>query len=175
MMHGLCRTFLFTSSLVLVALPGAGDPPETATMDCRNARGDSTSITEIGHTFESWRTAVREGDLDALVDLVTEDAEFWTHSRPALTGREALRTAFAPVLGAYEMDQEIDCQELVVEGPLAFFRGMEINRISPVGGGEPMIQRQRAFSILQRGDDGVWRFARGMTNLPPQDEEGAGG
>jgi hypothetical protein len=28
--------------------------------------------------------------------------------------------------------------------------------------------RQRAFSILFRGPDGAWRFARGMTNQPPE-------
>lgn len=31
------------------------------------------------------------------------------------------------------------------------------------------IVRQRAFSVLQKEADGVWRFYRGMTNLPPQD------
>lgn len=147
-------------------------------MNCRNARGDEASIIQIAHTFKTWRTAVREGDLDTLVSLVTEDGEFWTHSRPPLKGRDAVRAAFAPVLASYHLDQELDCEEIIVEGRLAFVRGTELNRVTPVtpiGGGEPVLQTQRAFSILLRGDDGVWRFARGMTNLPPQEETSAGG
>lgn len=144
-------------------------------MDCRNTRGDAASIAEIAHTFDTWRTAVRAGDLDTLVTLMTEDGEFWTHSQPALKGRDALRAAFTPILAAYELDQGFDCEEILVEGDLAFVRGTERNRVTPVDGGEPMVQLQRAFSVLLRGKDGVWRFARGMTNLPPQGEPGTDG
>jgi uncharacterized protein (TIGR02246 family) len=144
-------------------------------MDCGVVRGEESSVAEIARTFERWRAAVGAGDLDVLLGLVTEDAEFWTHSRPALRGRDALRAAMKPLLGQYEMDQEFDCLELIVEGPWAFARGTEINHVTPVDGGEPIIQRQRAFSVLRRGEDGVWRFARGMTIPAPQEGEAAGG
>src|SRR5215210_3922892 len=67
----------------------------------------------------------------------------------------------------YEIHQGFERQEIVVSGDLAFVRGMEINQVVPRDGSLPMEIRQRAFSILFRGPDGVWRFARGMTNRPP--------
>jgi ketosteroid isomerase-like protein len=45
---------------------------------------------------------------------------------------------------------------------------MEVNRATPRAGGEGIVRRQRAFMVLRRDEDGQWRFARGMTHLPPE-------
>jgi ketosteroid isomerase-like protein len=42
-------------------------------------------------------------------------------------------------------------------------------RVEPRDGGPTREMTQRAMLILRRGDDGRWRYARGMTNgLPPE-------
>lgn len=123
---------------------------------------------EIAELFEQWRAAGRAGDAERLAGLVTEDAEFWTPGLPPMRGRDAVRTAFPPVFAQYEVDQEFTCQELVVSGDWAFARGLEINRATPRAGGAEILRRQRAFMVLRRDEDGQWRFARGMTHLPPE-------
>ncbi|MFW6202482.1 MAG: YybH family protein [Gemmatimonadota bacterium] len=139
-------------------------------MECRDIDNpEGQSLEALRRTFDHWREALRAGDLDTVVDLVTEDAEFWTNGRPTLQGRQSLRRAFAPIMEEWTLDQAFDCRELIVSGDVAFARGMESNRLVPVSGGEAVTERQRAFSVLRRGDDGVWRFARGMTNLPPEE------
>lgn len=125
----------------------------------------------IEKLFHDWAEAGRRGDAHAMAQMVTEDAEFWTHGAAPLRGREAVVPRMAAFFESYEMDQGFERQELILSGDLAFVRGMEINRVKPrEGGAPPMEIRQRAFSILFRGTDGVWRFARGMTNRPPEGE-----
>jgi ketosteroid isomerase-like protein len=65
--------------------------------------------------------------------------------------------------------QDYECQELIVRGDRAFMWGLERNKRTPRAGGDVVIVQQRAFSVLHRSADGQWRFARGMTNLPPEE------
>lgn len=130
-----------------------------------------TSAEEaIEKLFRDWAEAGRRGDAHAMAEMVTEDAEFWSHGAAPLQGREAVAPRMAAFFQSYEIDQDFERQELVVAGGLAFVRGMEINRVKPRDGTPQMEIRQRAFSILFRGEDGVWRFARGMTNKPAEEE-----
>jgi uncharacterized protein (TIGR02246 family) len=125
----------------------------------------------IAELFDHWQAAGRAGDAERLASLVTEDAEFWTPGLLPIRGRDAVRAAFPPVFAQYEVDQEFTCQEFIVSGDWAFARGLEVNRATPRGGGEAIVRRQRAFMVLRRDEeDGQWRFARGMTHLPPEGE-----
>jgi uncharacterized protein (TIGR02246 family) len=121
----------------------------------------------------AWREGLAAGDLDRVAGLVTEDAEFWSQGQPPLRGRKAVREAFSPFLAQYTMDQEFQCEELIVVEDWGFMRGLEVNRLLPRDGVGETVVRQRAFSVIHRGRDGVWRFHRGMTHQPP--EENAGG
>ena len=122
---------------------------------------------EIDRLFQEWSEVVHRGDAQALAGLMTEDAEFWSHGAAPLKGREETIARMATFFQDHDLHQVFERTEIVVSGDLAFVRGMEINRVTPRDG-EPMEVRQRAFSILFRGPDGAWRFARGMTNRPPE-------
>ncbi|HSG48936.1 MAG TPA: SgcJ/EcaC family oxidoreductase, partial [Longimicrobiales bacterium] len=126
----------------------------------------------IDALLAAWREALAAGDVDRVAELVSEDAEFWTQGRPPLHGREALREAFQPLLVQYDMDQEFQCQELIVADEWAFMRGMEVNHLRARDGSGERTVRQRAFSVMHRGPDGVWLIHRGMTHQPPEEAGG---
>lgn len=128
-------------------------------------RQDETEA--IGRLFRDWAEAGRWGNAEALAALVTEDAEFWTQGAPAVRGRGAVRATMAAFFERFELAQDFEREELLLDGDLALVRGVEINRVTPRDGSPPLEIRQRAFSILLREADGAWRFARGMTNRPP--------
>lgn len=164
---------LATAALSLSA-PHATVAQANADVHCAvvdtNAEADPSAqeaVQGIYALLAAWRGALREGDIEAVTTLVTEDAEFWSHGAAPLTGRPALADAFRPFFTGYEFLQDFDCHELVVRGDLAFMRGLERNRLVPRDGGDTMEVEQRAFSVMRRGVDGRWRFARGMTNEPP--------
>lgn len=121
----------------------------------------------IDRTLEEWAEAFAAGDIDALVGLVTEDAEFWPPGQPALVGRAAARAAFRSFYDRFEATQRFEELERWVTPPTALLRGIEHNRVMPRDGGDEIVQRQRAFSFLRLEADGRWRFARGITTPPP--------
>jgi uncharacterized protein (TIGR02246 family) len=124
----------------------------------------------IGQLFRDWAADGRRADAEALAALVTEDAEFWTQGAAAVRGRDAVRATMAAFFERFELAQDFEREELLLDGDLALVRGVEINRMTPRDGFPPLSVieiRQRAFSILLREADGAWRFARGMTNRPP--------
>lgn len=115
----------------------------------------------------AWSEALAAGDVDRMASIVTPEAEFWSPGQAPIRGREAVKAAFRPFFERYRMRQEFDRHELIVTGPWAFMRGLEVNRLTDRTSGEESCVRQRAFSLMQRGSDGAWRFHRGMTSQPP--------
>jgi uncharacterized protein (TIGR02246 family) len=124
---------------------------------------ETSGDSAIEQLFQNWSEAVRRGDAQALRDLMTEDAEFWAQGTAPLKGPDETIARMATFFQGYGLHQVFERKEIVVSGDLAFVRGMEVNRVIPRDGA-PLEVRQRAFSILFRGPDGAWRFARGMTN-----------
>jgi len=129
--------------------------------------GDTDDRAAIDAVRDAWVAAVAAGDAAALADLVTPDYEVWAHGAPAMTGPAAVVAAMSAALARYAVTHGYDPIETVVAGDWAFQRGIEEMRVEPRDGGPAREMRQRALLILRRGDDGRWRYARGMTNGLP--------
>jgi uncharacterized protein (TIGR02246 family) len=133
------------------------------------------AIDAIDALFEAWKSALASKNVEALVAMVTEDAEFWSNAAPPLVGRKAVRAVLNTFLAQYDHRQEFDRLEILVAPDLAFVRGIEHNYIRPVGGGPETRHLQRAFMVIRREPNSGWRFARGMTNLLPAEEPSSQG
>jgi uncharacterized protein (TIGR02246 family) len=125
----------------------------------------------IDRALSRWASALAGADVGLISDLVTEDAEFWTHGAEPLRGRSAVVNAFKPLLDTYELSQRFEEQERCLGPGWSLLRGVEVNTLRPRKGGPKTEVRQRAFSLLRRGNDGRWRFARGMTNQGPLEKD----
>jgi uncharacterized protein (TIGR02246 family) len=133
---------------------------------------DASSEDRVGveWTHHSWAQAIRRGDVATLISLVTEDAEFWPSGGEPLTGRLQIAEAVQKQIAKYSWEQEFEIQEQIFAGDWVFVRGVETNRLKPRAGGDSQVHRQRVFSVLRREADGVWRYARGISNPPPANE-----
>lgn len=112
--------------------------------------------------YAAWEKAFREGDVETIESLVTPDYLLFAPGAQPV-GIEALRPRLAAVFAAYAIELEFESEERIVSGDLAFERGWDVQTVRPREGGEARQQRQRVFLVLQRGADGVWRFARGIS------------
>ena len=101
---------------------------------------------------------------------------FWSSLPPTTSfGRQARRRRLVirslrdslPLSAPYYLVPSFEREEQLVSGDLAFERGWDIQEIHPRVGGDARIHRQRVFLLLQRGRDGKWRFARGMSQAGP--------
>jgi uncharacterized protein (TIGR02246 family) len=133
----------------------------------------SDDETAIRALFDEWKAAMARHDLEALIAMTEADAEFWTNGAPAMKGHEVMRATLPVLFARFRLEQDFEYVEVLVGGDLAVVRGVEHNRILPLDGGPPIERDQRAVSILLRRD-GRWRFARGITNLPPAPADVAG-
>ena len=129
----------------------------------------TTQADDVGvdQALSEWARAFAAGDVAALVALVTPDAEFWTQGAPPLVGHEAVARTLEDFFGRFRAVQRFTELERFVASDWAIVRGEERNTLTPKDGGAPIEHRQRAFSLLRRGPDDRWRFARGMTNQGP--------
>ena len=115
----------------------------------------------------TWITAVAAADAESLRPLLTDDYEVWAHAAPPVHGPEAAVLAMRAAMTQYRIAQRFDVIETVVTGEWAFERGVEEMTVTPIAGGTARTMTQRALLILHRGNDGRWRYARGMTNGLP--------
>lgn len=134
----------------------------------RAAGSDSDDRAGIFALRDTWMDVVASGDARGLADLVTSDYEAWTHGAPALGGPQTVVAVMGAALARFSVVQSYEPSETIVFGDWAFQRGIERIRATPRDGGPAQENVQRALVILRRGEDGRWRYARGMTNGLPQ-------
>lgn len=118
MLSSLTRTpFVVALALTTTVAPVTADPGDP--MNCDSLQARDAEARKIAETFHQWDAAMRAGamragDVPGPLDLVTEDAELWTSWQPAFKGREALGAAFEPLFQAFELEQDFECEELIV-------------------------------------------------------------
>jgi len=133
--------------------------------DSAGARGASDS-SGIDALYVAWRKAMQRGDVDAILGLLTPDYVLWAPEKPAI-GLTELQPLLAAALAAYEIESTFEREERIVSGDLAVERGWDVQKIKPRAGGPARTQRQRIFVVLRRTPEGVWRFARGISQAGP--------
>lgn len=138
------------------------------TRDSLSGTSDDTARNAIDALRDAWVAAVAAADAGALRDMVTPDYEVWAHGAPTLAGPDAVVGAMRAALAKYAITQSYEPIETVVSGDWGFQRGIERIRAVPLDGGPVSDVTQRGLLIVHRGEDGRWRYARGMTNgFPP--------
>src|SRR5438105_1182750 len=116
---------------------------------------DERAVREL---VEKWMDASRRGDLDTVLNLMTDDIIFMTPGREPF-GKEEFRAASEAMSGV-EMDGRAQIQELRVLDGWAWIRNHIELTVTPPADGEPVHRSGYTLSILQKGDDGRWRLAR---------------
>jgi len=116
----------------------------------------------IDQLYDTWRDAYARRDVDAVLRLLTDDYVLMAPGMPPVTS-EKLRPLLEGAFAKYDVVSEFEREEQIVSGDLAFERGWDVQKVRVRDSGETTDRRQRIFLILRRGADGVWRFARGMS------------
>lgn len=115
-----------------------------------------------------WLAAERRQDVPSLLELVTDDAVFLLPNGQSVAGKAAIGTMFRAYFASFSGDHQATTDEVQIVGDWAFTWGRENTTLTPVRGGDPIALRGFGLSILRRGADGQWRFARGINNLALQ-------
>jgi uncharacterized protein (TIGR02246 family) len=115
-----------------------------------------------------WLAAERRRDIPALLAMVTDDAVFLMPNGQLLKGKPAIEQLYRTYFEQWSSDHRATFDEVQVAGDWAFAWGHETTTLQPMGGGDALQFRGFGMSILARGTDGQWRFARGINNMAPE-------
>ena len=115
---------------------------------------DEQSIRDL---VQTWMDATRRGDIDTVLDLMTDDIVFMTPGREPF-GKQEFRQQSAGMAGV-QMNGRAEIREMQVLGDWAWIRN-HIDLTAIPAGGEPIRRSGFTLSILQKGADGRWRLAR---------------
>jgi uncharacterized protein (TIGR02246 family) len=116
----------------------------------------------IDALYAAWMDAYRRRDVDAVLALLTPDYVLLRPNAPPVAV-SALRPLIAAPFEKFDVSIAFEREDRVVSGDLAFEWGWDVQTARPRDGGEARTGRQRVAVLLQRGADGAWRFARGIT------------
>jgi uncharacterized protein (TIGR02246 family) len=115
---------------------------------------DERSIRDLVAT---WFAASKTGNLQAVLDLMTDDVIFMVPGRKPF-GKEAFAAAFEG-LKQVSIEGRSDIQELHLLGDWAYLRNyIEVTATPP--NGDTMRRTGYTLTILRKETDGRWRITR---------------
>lgn len=122
---------------------------------------------EIRELVSRWLRATREGDVDTVLSLTTEDVVFLAPDQAPMQGRDAFGKGLRAVLGTHAIDSTSEIDEVAVSGDIAYCRSSLTVTVTTPHNATPTQSRGHTLTIFRRGDDGKWRLARDANMLVP--------
>lgn len=121
---------------------------------------------QIRSLIETWLAATREGDLDTVLSLMTEDVLFLTPGNAPMS-REGFAAASKAMAGKVKFDGRSEIEEITVTGDKAICRTRLEIVVTPQDGGAPVKRTGTTLSVYSKGMDGRWRLWRDANLLGP--------
>ena len=115
---------------------------------------DEAAIRQV---VETWMEASRRGDLEAVLDRMTDDGVFMVPGKEPF-GKQAFAAAFKGI-GKTKVDGASEIVELKLLGDWAYIRN-HIDMTAMPPGGEPVRRSGYTLTLLRKESDGRWRLAR---------------
>jgi uncharacterized protein (TIGR02246 family) len=107
----------------------------------------------------SWLAATKRGDIQAVLDLMTDDALFLVPGRPPMD-KAGFAAASRPPPGPKSIiDGMTEIKEIHVEGSLAYMRSHLEVTVTPADGSAPVRRARHTLTILRKVH-GKWLLAR---------------
>ena len=119
----------------------------------------------IRQLIENWIAATREGDVDAVLELMAPDVVFLQPGQPPMEGRDAFARGLRGALGDNSIESANEIDEITVSGDMAYCRTRLSVTIVSKHGKLPLQRTGHTLSILRKGADGKWRLTRDANML----------
>jgi uncharacterized protein (TIGR02246 family) len=128
----------------------------------------SSDEHEIRQLVTTWMTATRAGDVDTVLDLMTDDAVFLVPGRLPMRKADYAQAANAQAgHAAPKFDGTSEIQELQVLGDWAYLWAKLRVVTTPADGSAPTVRSGHTLTLLRK-ERGRWRLARDANLLAPE-------
>ena len=114
----------------------------------------------IRDVVAQWHKATAAGNVETVIQLMSEDAVFLVAGQPPMRGRSVFEKGLRSVLASHRVESTGDVLEVAVSGDLAYcWTALEVT-VVPLSGGAPVVRSGSALSIFRKQDDGSWVLVR---------------
>jgi uncharacterized protein (TIGR02246 family) len=125
----------------------------------------ATDEDQIRQTMAAWRDATRNGDLDAVLALMTDNATFLTPGKPPMT-REQFAAGFRGFAGKMQVDANQEVHEIHAAGDLAYaWSRLEVTMTANETGASSK-RTGEVLTVFRRSPAGAWLLSRDANLLP---------
>ena len=125
----------------------------------------NTDEEAIRQLVERWIAATRDGDGDAVLQLMAPDVIFLVGGQPPMQGRDAFEKSLRTVLADNVIDSVSRIDEIAVSGDMAYYRTSLSVTVTSKHGKLPLQRTGHTLSILRKGSDGKWQLTRDANML----------
>ncbi len=115
---------------------------------------------QIREVIATWMRATAAGDLEKMLNLMTEDVAFLLPGQPPMRGKEAFSESFRGALERVRIAGESNIQEIRVTGDYAHCWNYLTITMTPLRGGKPKRRAGHVLSVFRKDGDGCWRLFR---------------
>lgn len=122
---------------------------------------------DIRELIARWMQATKEGDLGAVLDLMSDDVVFLVPGQPPFGKHEYAAATRRQQATGMRIEGRSEIQEVQVVGDWAFVRTRLRVEIRMGDAGDPMIRGGHTLSVLRR-ESGRWRLARDANLVAPE-------
>ena len=157
-----------TAVLAFAGCAGMNETPKEPTMSRR-----IEDVRAIKQLAADWRSAWLAGDAESLLSLYGDEPVLMPQDRPAVTGKDAIRSLYQSVLGEFDIKSEGTLMEVEASGDWGYFWSAYTLTATPKTGGKPIKSAGKSVFIVKREPGGAWKIARLIDNSDgaPTDEE----
>ncbi len=157
------------AALALLVVACAGATGDQEAREQQAPAPDPAASAAIEAAGARLLDAYLAGDLEGWLEGFSDDVVLLPAGAPMIVGTDALREASRIQFGlleSFETEIRTEPQEIEVTGDWAYvLESFEI-RLTPLAGGDPVVEQRRLLTIWRRQADGLWKISRGMTNRP---------
>ena len=123
---------------------------------------DETAIRDL---IATWMQASRQGDINTVLGLMTDDVVFMVPGHEPF-GKAAFLAASESMKGM-RMESKSEIRELQVIGGWAYARNFIEVTMTPPGGDQPIRRSGYTLTLFRKEADGRWLLARDANLLTP--------
>lgn len=122
---------------------------------------------EIRAAIARWHDATAEGDVEAILELMSEDVVFLVAGHEPMRGRQAFADGLRSLLKTHRIQSSGIVHEVVVCGDMGYSWTQLKVSMAAIGGGDLTVRTGSTLSIFRKEPNGAWVLARDANLLAP--------
>ncbi|MBW8878323.1 MAG: SgcJ/EcaC family oxidoreductase [Acidobacteria bacterium] len=118
-----------------------------------------TDEHQIRLLMDEWRRATAEGDLQAVLALMSDDAVFLTPGNPPMT-KEDFAAGFKGFAGRVRIESDQDVKEIHATGDLAYAWSHLVVVMTATDSGKKTRRAGHVLTVFRKSPAGQWLLSR---------------